>query len=99
MSAQMSGLPESGHGWAIYESLDRRDVALRQRHSLLAAEQLQQNLDSLLRLHVGEDRQVIAERSRQDPDAGAELERGGRGQLDKPVALAAADFGDDVVGD
>jgi hypothetical protein len=41
MSAQMSGLLESGHGWAIYESLDRRDVALRQRDPLLGAEQLQ----------------------------------------------------------
>src|SRR5262249_7756701 len=39
----------------------RLDVLLGERHPLLAAEQLQQNLHPLPRLHVGIDRQMIAE--------------------------------------
>ena len=37
------------------------DVVFGERHPLLAAEQLQQDLDPLTRLHVGEDRQMLGE--------------------------------------
>ena len=46
------------------------DVLLGERDPLLAAEQLKQDLDSLARSHVGEDRQVTGEGTAQDPDTG-----------------------------
>src|SRR5215831_1797698 len=61
------------------------DVLLGERHPLLAAEQLQQNLDSLARPHAGIDPQKIAERTMQNPDSSAGAERGaqlGNQQLD-----------------
>ena len=51
------------------------DVLFCERHPLFAAEQLEQDLDSLARSHVGEDCQVIGEGTAQDPDAGATPKR------------------------
>src|SRR5262245_3773268 len=44
------------------------DVLLGERHPLLAAKQLQQDLHPLAWLHVGEDRQMTGEWAAQDPD-------------------------------
>src|SRR6516165_9350763 len=45
------------------------DVLLGERHPLLAAEQLQQDLDPLTRLHVGINRQMTSEWTTQYSDA------------------------------
>jgi hypothetical protein len=49
-------------------SPNRLDVSLCELDPLLAAEQLQQNLNPLSRLHISEDRQVPGKGTAQDPD-------------------------------
>src|SRR5262249_60915091 len=55
------------------------DVLLGERDALFAAEQLEQDLDSLARPHVGGDRQMTGEGTAQDPDPAAAPYRQRRG--------------------
>jgi|SRR5262249_61293115 len=99
MSAPVSGLPESGHGWAIYEytpsSLHRRNNTARKYSSLLGTKQRQEHLNPLVRLHPGIKRQAPLEWTAQYPHpiAALKLPR----QLDRTTHLTMSDFVDDVI--
>ena len=66
--------------------------------ALLAPKQGQEDFDTLMRLHVGEDRQTPSEGTALDPDMVAAPKRTGFGQLHQPSNLTATDLGYNPIG-
>jgi len=81
------------------KQLPRLDRFARKADPLLTAEQREQDLDPLVRLHAGVEPKLSSERPDRDLHTGAHTRAAGLGELDQPVALARPKLSDDVVGD
>ena len=72
-------------GW---KQLPRLDRFARKADPLLPAEQREQHLDPLMRLHAGVEPKLSSERPDRDLHAGAHARSARLGELNQPVALA-----------